>query len=93
MAKYTYQWRYSSGLGSGNIGDEVEYDDELAAQINNDSPGVLVPSDAKPKKAEAETKAVDEAPNDRMVKEATKRGDRDPNDPITKETHKAVKNP
>lgn len=88
MPKYIYQWRYSSGLGSGNAGDEIELTAEEAAQFNVDSPGVLALAGAK-----AETRSVDEPPADRMVKSAEKRGDREPAEPIDKTVHKAVKNP
>lgn len=87
MTMYRFNWRYSSGLGVGDKGDEIDLTTEEADLYNRDSPGVLSP--VKGAKAEAETKSVDEPPADRMVKTAAKRTD----EPITKETFKAVKNP
>lgn len=58
--KYTVQWRYSSSLGQFAQGDVVELDDELAAAINRDSPGVLA-------------RIVEGPPADRMIKRARKR--------------------
>jgi hypothetical protein len=85
MNKYTVQWDYSSGLGGPwAAGETVELDETRAADINRDSPGVLV-----------EVGPVDEAPipaaRDRMVKRAKHRGVGGPQEPIDKTTFKAVK--
>lgn len=85
MTQYTVQWNYHSGIGGPWAeGETVELDEERAAAINRDSPGVLV-----------EVGVVDDAPipeaRDRMVKKAKHRGVGGPQSPIDKTTFKAVK--
>lgn len=85
MNKYAVQWDYSSGLGGPwAAGETVELDETRAADINRDSPGVLILAGA-----------ADEAPipaaRDRMVKRAKHRGVGGEQSPIDKTTFKAVK--
>lgn len=62
---YIAQWDYSSSYGGPyKKGELVQIDEELAAQINADSPGVLV--------LESETKKAAK-PKEREVKAASNR--------------------
>jgi hypothetical protein len=68
MTAYRFNWRYSSGLATGAKGDEVDLADDLAAQINVDSPGVLSPvADEPDDEPKTEEREVTEPPSDRMV--------------------------
>lgn len=69
MAKYAVQWRYASSLaGPFQAGDEVEMEQEVAAAVNRDSPGVLVLVTL-----EGHERAPLAAPKDRMQKPKSKR--------------------
>jgi hypothetical protein len=75
MTRYRYQWNYRSGLAQGSKGDEVDLADDLAAQINVDSPGVLSPVADKPDaEPEGEEREVEAPPSDRMVHKSRTRG-------------------
>lgn len=66
--QYSVQWNYKSGYGGPwHQGEIVDLTEAAAAQINRDSPGVLVLHVVPPMPPEAP--AVD-----RMVKRAKKRG-------------------
>jgi len=65
MGKYVFQWRYASGIARGEAGEVIECDENFAAQLNVDSPGVLVPFE--------EPKARTEPPADRQVKASATR--------------------
>lgn len=61
MAEYIVQWNYGSSYGGPwTAGETVNLDEQRAADINRDSPGVLLPK--------VEMRAVDAPPQDRMVK-------------------------
>jgi hypothetical protein len=84
MTQYTVQWDYTSGLGGPWAeGETVTLDEVRAADINRDSPGVLV-----------EVGPIEDAPipeaRDRMVKRAKHRG-QGPVEAIDKTTFKAVR--
>ena len=51
---YRVAWSYQSGRGSFSAGQLVELPAYLAAEINLDSPGVLVEVGAEPERALAE---------------------------------------
>lgn len=86
MTAYIVQWNYMSGLGGPwEAGARVELDEVRAADINRDSPGVLVAE------APVEEQPTPEA-RDRMVKRAKHRGQGGPQEPIDATTFKAVKN-
>lgn len=89
MPVYRYAWDYRSSYGGGREGDTVEIDEELAAAINRDSPGALVPVTAEPEPESA--RAVDKPPSDRMHRRGRTRGDRGREEPIDKSTYKAVR--
>lgn len=47
--RYRVAWKYQSGLGGPwAVGEILEMDPDCAEAINRDSPGVLVPADARP---------------------------------------------
>lgn len=73
MQKYVYQWNYRSGYGAGAKGDVVDLDDETAAAINRDSPGVLVLQAAVVVEAPPVTRDMTAPPQDRQVKTASRR--------------------
>lgn len=82
---YTLQWNYASNLGGPWAeGETVALDEARAADINRDSPGVLL-----------ELGPVDDEPipdaRDRMVKKAKRRGLDGPVELIDKTTFKAVR--
>lgn len=70
MGKYVFQWRYASGIARGEKGEVIECDDAFAAQLNADSPGVVVPFEDKP---ESKKREVAEPPSDRQVKTSATR--------------------
>lgn len=70
MPKYQFQWRYASGIARGAQGEVIECDDDFAAMLNVDSPGVLVPLPDEP---EPETREITEPPADRQVKTSATR--------------------
>lgn len=81
--RYTFAWDFHSQTGDGKEGEIQELDEEIAAHINRESPGVLEEVAEKKAKsepeaepeAESETRAVEEPPKDRMVrKPVAKRG-------------------
>ena len=69
MGRYIVGHNYTSNLGAFVQGSDVEINDDLAAHINRDSPGTLLPVNEAP-----EARAEDHPPHDRMVKTARKRG-------------------
>lgn len=71
MGKYVFQWRYSSGIARGEAGEVIECDDDFAAMLNVDSPGVLVPY-VEPE-PEPKAREVAEPPADRQVKTSATR--------------------
>lgn len=82
--RYTVQWNYSSNLGGPwAAGESVDLSPERAADINRDSPGVLVEVGAIPDEPIPEAR-------DRMVKRAQRRG-QGAQSSIDKTTFKAVK--
>lgn len=42
MARFKVQWDYRSNYAAFTKGSEVDVEDDLAALVNRDSPGVLV---------------------------------------------------
>jgi hypothetical protein len=68
MKQYRVQWKYKSSLGGPwRAGETVALDDDRAADIGRDSPGVLALLQAEPKLApeeisqgDTEARAVDE---------------------------------
>lgn len=69
--RYTVTRAYTSGSGGPwRAGDVVEIDDDLAAHLEADSPGLLVPVADEP---EPEARTFDAPPHDRQVKAARKR--------------------
>lgn len=66
MAEYTAQWRYASSYGRFDEGDTVSLEEERAAIINRDSPGVLVlvPGAQVP---DAEGRVMSGPPHDRAM--------------------------
>lgn len=71
MERYTIQWAYRAGKrGPWVAGDVVELSDSEANALLADSPGVIVPVDARPAPA---LRDVVEAQADRMVRAAGRR--------------------
>lgn len=72
MTTYRFNWRYSSGLGTWDVGSEQPFDDALAAHILRDSPGCMdeVKPEPEPEKPEPVTRAADKPGNDRQMKSA-----------------------
>lgn len=100
MPRFRFTQRYASGLTVGAKDDVVEITEELAALVNNDSPGTLtevkmvevVEAEPQPEVEKPDTRSLDTTPHDRMVHAAPKkRTDREPEEPIDKTTFKAVK--
>lgn len=86
MQRYRFNWAYRSGLYDAMEGDEAEFDDAMAAALDNDSPGVLSPiNDVKV------ARAVETPPGDRMQRKPQARDDRGGGEAISKNTFKAVK--
>jgi hypothetical protein len=84
MTQYLVQWNYSSGLGGPWAeGETITLDEVRAADINRDSPGVLVEVGSIPDEPIPEAR-------DRMVKKAQRRG-QGPVEAIDRTTFKAVK--
>lgn len=83
MTAYLATQRYSSSLLPGGLaaGETVDLDDDLAAAINRDAPGTLVP-------APAGAEAVKE---DRQLKAAPARRDRGGGEAISRKDFKAVR--
>lgn len=82
---YTVQWDYQSNLGGPwAAGEAIELFETRAADINRDSPGVLVEAGL------AEEKLIPKA-RDRMVRRAQHRGQGGSQKPIDTTTYKAVK--
>ena len=82
MAKYNVTKHYHSAWGSLTRGDVVELDDDIAAWLNRDAPGVValyvlppVEPPPEPEPVKAPARAVDAPQAHRMVTHApTKRG-------------------
>lgn len=71
MDRYTVQWNYRAGKrGPWSVGDVVELSSDEAAATLADSPGVIVPVDARPAPV---LRDVVEAQADRMVRAAGRR--------------------
>ena len=70
MKRYQVQWDYrTSSLGPWQAGDVVELDEETAAYVQRDSPGVLQLLDDEPLR------------QDRMVRRARQRAAEEPEEP------------
>lgn len=67
MARYVVQWDYRAGELTLAEGDVVELDEELAAWLGRDSPGVIVPFVPRRKRM------IKRPPRDRMVREGENR--------------------
>ncbi len=84
--KYKVQWRYTSSLGGPwEAGEAVELDEELAAAINLDSPGVLA------LEIPGQERATKRAPMDRMVRGGKDRAVQENFGVMDRETFKAVR--
>ena len=90
MARFLFGWDYRSNLGAGTKGEAVDLESDVADAINRDSPGVLTPEVVAPALVddEADTRALDAPPSDRMQRT---RNDRGAQSPIDKTTAKAVR--
>ena len=64
MGQYVFKWAYQSGLGSWTQGTVVDFSDEQATHLNNDSPGVVVLVDAIDRSIHAALVAASEAGDD-----------------------------
>ena len=84
IMKFLVNWNYRAGWKEDvlilHAGETVHLDDDAAAHVLADSPGVLTPltetATAEPVAAVTETvaeRALDEAPQDRHIKRAPKR--------------------
>ena len=84
IMKFLVNWNYRAGWKEDvlilHAGETVHLDDDAAAHVLADSPGVLTPltetATAEPVAAVTETvaeRALDEAPQDRQIKRAPKR--------------------
>jgi len=74
MPTYVAQWNYKSSYGQYSKGDKPDLAEDEAAQINVDSPGVLVLATAVKKtavKSTPKTRELTEPDNDRQVKNAS----------------------
>ena len=72
MPNYKVKWDYTSSLGGPWIkGDVIEMDEAKAEAVNKDSPGVLT-------RYKGKQRAMNLAPQDRMVKRAKTRKDQGP---------------
>lgn len=84
MGTHRITRRYKSGLGVFSEGDVVDLDDELAAHLERDSPGLLAGVDSAPAEPDPETEpdgeVEDEAerekkpPRDRQARTPRNRG-------------------
>ena len=66
MPKYVVQWKYSSSRGSWAKGDVTDMREAQAAEINIDSPGVLVLWVEPQPDPPAETRDEEAPPHDRL---------------------------
>lgn len=77
IMKFLVNWNYRAGWKEDvlilHAGETVHLDDDAAAHVLADSPGVLTPLAETATAEPVAERALDEAPQDRQIKRAPKR--------------------